>query len=112
MHYLVYGTDNNSSVAEPTPEMMEAMGKFIGEVMQAGALVATGALNSTGIRLRRTGGKFTTSESDSIVAKELMGGFAILKVNTQDEIIEWSKRFRDVIGDGESEIVQVFGPPD
>jgi hypothetical protein len=29
-----------------------------------------------------------------------------------EKAIEWSKRFREIVGDGESEIVQLFGPDD
>ena len=47
-----------------------------------------------------------------IEAKGLTGGFAVIRVNSLEEAIEWSKRFRSIIGDGESEIVQVFGPED
>jgi hypothetical protein len=38
-----------------------------------------------------------------IELKELMGGFAVLEVNSLDEAIEWSKRFLQIIGEGESE---------
>jgi hypothetical protein len=37
---------------------------------------------------------------------------AVIQVNSLEEAIEWSKRFRQIVGDGESEIVQVFGPDD
>lgn len=39
-------------------------------------------------------------------------GWAVLRPNSLEEAIEWSKRFRKVVGDGESEIVQIFGPED
>ena len=47
-----------------------------------------------------------------IEAKELTGGFAVIQVNSLEEAIEWSKRFRQIVGEGETEIVQVFGPAD
>ena len=47
-----------------------------------------------------------------IELKELTGGFAVIQVESLEEAIEWSKRFRKIVGDGESEIVQVFGPGD
>jgi hypothetical protein len=36
----------------------------------------------------------------------------VIEVPSLEEAIEWSKRFRQIVGDGESEIVQVFGPQD
>jgi hypothetical protein len=41
-----------------------------------------------------------------------MGGWAVIRVKSLEEAIEWCKRFRKIVGDGESEIVQVFGPED
>ena len=113
MQFLVYGTDPSlEETPPPTPEMMEQMGQFIGEAMQAGVVVTTGALNPQGTRLRLAGGKFTISDGPFIEAKELTGGFAVIQVNSLEEAIEWSKRFRQIIGEGETEIVQVFGPAD
>ena len=89
---------------------MAEMGKFIGEAMQAGVLVTTGALPPKGTRLQFSGGKFTVTDGPFIELKELMGGWAVLQVKSLDEAIEWCKRFRKLIGEGETEIVQIFGP--
>ena len=113
MQFLVYDPNYNpETVAPPTPELMAKMGKFIGEAMQAGVLVTTGALQPKGTRLRLSGGKFTVTDGPFIELKELMGGWAVLRANSLEEAIEWCKRFRNIVGDGESEIVQVFGPED
>ncbi|HLE28883.1 MAG TPA: YciI family protein [Anaerolineales bacterium] len=113
MQFLVYDPNYNpETVAPPTPELMAEMGKFIGEAMQAGVLVTTGALQPKGTRLRLSGGKFTVTDGPFIELKELMGGWAVLRANSLEEAIEWCKRFRNIVGDGESEIVQVFGPED
>ena len=47
-----------------------------------------------------------------IELKELMGGWAVIQADSLEEAIEWCKRFRQIVGDGESEIVQIFGPQD
>ncbi|HEU5099851.1 MAG TPA: YciI family protein [Roseiflexaceae bacterium] len=113
MQFLVYDPNQNMEAsAPPTPEMLEQMGTFIAEAMQAGVVVTTGALNPKGTRLRLADGKFTVSDGPFIEAKELTGGFAVIEVSSLEEAIEWSKRFRQIVGDGESEIVQVFGPGD
>jgi hypothetical protein len=111
MQFLVYDPNYKPEAATPpTPELMEEMGKFVGEGIQAGVLVTTGALQPKGTRLRLSGGKFTVTDGPFIELKELMGGWAVLRVRSLDEAIEWSKRFRSLVGDGESEIVQIFGP--
>jgi len=113
MQFLIYDPNFNPEAATPpTPELMAEMGKFIGEAMQAGVLVSTGALQPKGKRLRLAGGKFTVTDGPFIELKELLGGFAVIRVKSLEEAIEWSKRFRKIVGDGESEIVQLFGPDD
>ena len=111
MQFLVYDPNWNPEAATPpSPEFMEEMGKFIGEAMQSGKLVTTGALQARGTRLKLADGKFTVTDGPFIEAKELTGGFAVIQADSLEEAIEWSKRFRQIVGDGESEIVQVFGP--
>jgi hypothetical protein len=113
MQFMVYDPNYNpEGGAPPTPELMAEMGKFIEEATQAGALVATGALNPKGTRLLLKGGKFTVTDGPFIELKELLAGWAVIQVKSLDEAIEWCKRFRKIVGEGESEIVQVFGPHD
>ncbi len=113
MQFLVYDPNWKPETATPpTPELMAEMGKFMAEAIQAGALVATGALQPKGKRLKLSNGKFTVTDGPFIELKELMGGWAVIRANSLDEAIEWCKRFRKIVGDGESEIVQVFGPED
>ena len=113
MQFLVYDPNfNPENVTPPTPEMMEEMGACIGEALQAGVLVVTGALQPQATRLRLSDGKFTVTDGPYIELKELLAGFAVIDVPSLEEAIEWSKRFRKIVGDGESEIVQLFGPHD
>ncbi len=114
MRFMIYDPtfDPNGDTPQPTPEVMAAMGTFIGEAMQAGVLVATGALMPTGTRLRLSNGKFSVTDGPFIELKELLAGFAVIEVGSLEEAIEWSKGFRKIVGDGESEIVQVFGAED
>ena len=113
MQFLVYDPKfDPETAAPPTPELMAEMGEFIGEAIQAGVLVATGALQPQGKRLRLSEGKFTVTDGPFIELKELMGGWAVIQADSLEEAIEWCKRFRQIVGDGESEIVQIFGPQD
>jgi len=113
MQFLVYDPNPIPEAADPpSPEMMAEMGEFIQEASAAGIMVATGALQPEGKRLRLAAGKFTVTDAPMIEAKELMGGFAVIQVSSLEEAIEWSKRFRQIVGDGESEIVRLFGPED
>jgi hypothetical protein len=113
MQFMVYDPNFNPEEAlPPTPELMAEMGKFIEEATKAGVVVATGALNPKCTRLKLSGGKFTVTDGPFIELKELLAGFAVIQVKSLDEAVEWCKRFRKIVGDGESEIVQVFGSED
>jgi hypothetical protein len=97
---------------EPTPEMMEAMGAFVEEATKAGVLLATGGLAPTamGTKITYANGEFTVTDGPFAEAKELVGGWALMETRDKDEAIEWTKRFLQVAGGGESRIRQVFGP--
>jgi hypothetical protein len=112
MQFLVYDPNPSPDITPPTPEFMAEMGKFIEEAIQAGVVVTTGALQPKGTRLRLAGGTFTVTDGPFIEVKELTGGFAVIQVESLEQAIEWSKRFRQIVGDGESEIVRLFGPDD
>jgi hypothetical protein len=36
----------------------------------------------------------------------------VIEAESLEEAIEWCKRFRSIVGDGETEIVRVYGPHD
>jgi hypothetical protein len=96
--------------APPTPEEMATMGKLIEEGMKAGWLLSTeGCLPTTqGARVRRAGGKLTAIDGPFTESKEVVGGFAILKANSQDEAIELARKFLQVAGEGECELRQLY----
>ena len=108
MRFLMYSVDAIQP-APPTPEMLAEVGKFTEDTKRAGVLLATGGLGPNSTRVRNTGGKLTVLDGPFAEAKELTGGFALVEVKTRDEAIEWARRFRKIVGDGESVIQEVFG---
>jgi hypothetical protein len=94
----------------PTEAEMTAMGKLIESGMKAGWLVATeGCLPSAlGARVRFSAGKMTVTDGPFTEAKELVGGFAILRTNSKQEAIERAKQFLPVAGEGECELPQLY----
>jgi hypothetical protein len=98
----------------PTEHDMAAMGNLIEEMTKAGVLLATeGCLPSAkGARVRYSGGKFTVIDGPFTETKELIAGFALFQVKSKEEAIEWTKRFLEVAGDGESEIRQLYEAED
>ena len=94
----------------PTQEEMAEMGKLIEEGFKAGWLVATeGCLpTALGARVRRDGDEITVKDGPFTEAKEVVGGFAILKANSKAEAIELTRKFLKVAGNGECELRQVY----
>src|SRR5437764_5749416 len=94
----------------PTQEEMARMGKLVEEGMKAGWLVATeGCLPTTlGARVRRSGSNLSVTDGPFTEAKEVVGGFAILKVNSKEEAIQLTRNFLQVAGEGECELRQLY----
>jgi hypothetical protein len=96
--------------APPSQEEMSRMGKLIEDGFKAGWLVSTeGCLPSAlGARVRRSGGSLTVTDGPFTEAKELVGGFAILRTNSKQEAIELARQFLAVVGEGECELRQIY----
>lgn len=62
MQFLIYDSNSNPEASPPPrPEMMAEIEQFIAEATSAGIVVATGALQPKGTRLRLKRGQFTVS---------------------------------------------------
>jgi hypothetical protein len=114
MRFLcIYRAGKPESDAPPTEQEMASMGALIGEMAQAGVLLATeGCLPSAkGARVRLGAGRTSVTDGPFTESKELIAGFAILEVRSKAEAVEWTKRFMAVAGDGESELRQLHDAP-
>lgn len=94
----------------PSQDEMVSMGKLVEEGMKAGWLVSTeGCLPSAlGARVRMSNGNLSVTDGPFTEAKELVGGFAILKANSKAEAIQLAKDFLKVVGNGECELRQIY----
>jgi hypothetical protein len=88
---------------------------------KSGVLVSTGGLypSAKGARLRLSGGKITVTDGPFTETKEMIGGYAIVRVNSKEEALELSRRFMqihaDVLGPGyelDAEARQMYEPSD
>jgi hypothetical protein len=89
------------------------MGRLIEEGMKAGWLLGTeGCLPSaTGARVRRSAGEITVTDGPFTESKEIVGGFALLQVQSKEQAVELTRNFLRVAGDGECEIRQLYEAP-
>ena len=113
MRFLCIYKPGKPEGTPPTQQEMTNMGKLIQDMTEEGVLLATeGCLPSKlGARIRLSDGKFTVTDGPFTEAKEIIGGFALIQVNSKEEAIEQTKRFLKVAGGGESEIRQVYEAP-
>jgi hypothetical protein len=90
MHKMNERAEND---APPDPAVMQKMGALIGEMTAAGVLESTNGLASTkkGARIQFSGGKHTVIDGPFSETKELVAGFAILKLPSLAAAIEWGR---------------------
>ncbi|MFF1867618.1 YciI family protein [Streptomyces sp. CB03911] len=107
MRYLM---TTKATDTAPDETLFIEMGKFIEELSAAGVLLATGGLEPGGILVTSSGDEITVTDGPFAEAKEAVAGFALIEVRSKEEAIELARRFRRIVGDGESVVQQVFGP--
>ena len=111
---LLKADKSSEAGVPPSPELLARMGKFIDEITRAGVLVASDGLkpSSFGTRVRLSDGNFTMTDGPFAETKELVASYALFEVPSKEEAIHWTKRFLEVLGEGECEIRPLFGPED
>jgi hypothetical protein len=107
MRFLMTTGENSR---QPDEALFAEMGAFIDEMTAAGKLVVTGGLGPDARRMETVGDEVTVTDGPFTEAKEAILGFAIIDAGSWDEAMEIAKRFRAIVGDGQSTMHQVFGP--
>lgn len=78
--------------------LMDAMGVFVGEKMKSGAVTETAGLKATkdGFRVTSSGGKLKITDGPFAESKEIVGGFALVSVASQQEALDLAKEFMEL----------------
>ena len=111
---LLKADKDSESGAPPSPELLEACGKFIEEITKAGVLLASDGLqpSAKGKRVRLAGGRTTVMDGPFTESKELIASYALLEVKSMAEAVEWTTRFLRALGGGECEIRPLYEAPE
>ena len=112
---MVKATADSEAGAMPSSELLEAMGKFNEELVDAGVMLAGEGLHpsSRGARVRFEGRQRTVIDGPFGETKELVAGFWLWQVRSMDEAIEWAKRCPNPMpGPSELEIRPIFEAED
>jgi len=104
--------------AGPPAALMDAMGRFMQKSFQDGSLVDTGGLlpSKDGFRLRLTNRTLSVTDGPFTESKEVIGGWAILKADSQAEAKRIAQEFMELHRrywpefEGESEVRPMFDP--
>ena len=108
---FVKATQDSEAGTMPTQEMLEAMGKYNDELIQAGIMLAGEGLHPSakGKRVRFSGAERTVIDGPFAETEELVAGFWMWQVKSMDEAVEWLKRCPNPMpGDSEIEIRPIY----
>jgi len=95
-----------TKILPPDQRRYAEMNKFIEEHAKAGKLFLAGGWDPTTpcTVVKRSGDKVTVTDGPFAEAKEMVGGFAVLDVQSKEEVLEIARRFVALAGEGTSEI--------
>ncbi len=108
---FVKATEDSEKGVLPTPELLEAMGKYNEELVDAGILVAADGLkpSSEAKRIGFDGAGRTVIDGPFAETRELVAGFWLWEVKDMDEAVAWVNRCPNPMpGPSEIEIRPLF----
>ena len=108
---FVKATEDSEKGTLPAPEMLEAMGRFNEELVNAGVLLAADGLkpSSQAKRVAFEGAGRTIIDGPFAETRELVAGFWLWQVKDMDEAVAWVKRCPNPMpGPSEIEIRPVY----
>lgn len=108
---MVKATKDSEAGIMPSTELLEAMGKYNEELVNAGIMLAGDGLkpSSQGKRVAFDGAKRSVIDGPFAETRELVAGFWMWEVKDMAEAIEWVKRCPNPMpGPSEIEIRPVF----
>jgi hypothetical protein len=112
---LVKATNDSEAGIMPSTELLEAMGKYNEELVNAGILLAGEGLHPSvkGKRVAFDGPRRTVMDGPFAETRELVAGFWLWGVKDMAEAVEWVKRCPNpMLGPSEIEIRPVFDMAD
>ncbi len=112
---LVKATQESEAGVMPSTELLEAMGRYNEELVNAGILLAGEGLHpsSKGKRVAFDGPRRTVIDGPFAQTRELVAGFWLWQVKDMAEAVEWVKRCPNPMpGPSEIEIRPVFEAAD
>lgn len=108
---MVKATEISEAGVMPSQALLEAMGKFNEELVNAGVMLAAEGLHSSsrGVRVAFDGQHRQVIDGPFTETRELVAGFWLWQVRSLEEAVEWVKRCPNPMpGPSEIEIRPIF----
>jgi len=88
------GYEKAEANAMPEAKLVAAMTKYNNDLTKAGVLLSGEGLHpaAKGARVRFSGGKATVTHGPFPEAKELLGGYWVIRVKSKEEAVDWARR--------------------
>ena len=91
---IIKANEESEAGIMPSEQLLNAMGKFNEELVNAGVMLAGEGLHpsSKAKRIKFSGGNRIVTDGPFAETRELIAGFWIWKVNSMEEALEWAQR--------------------
>jgi hypothetical protein len=117
MRYMVF-VKMAANVGDAPPALQEAMGGEMGAMFANGSMIDAGGLWSQITEIRLADDGVTTTDGPYTEAKEVVGGYSILEVRSEEEAVENARRVIQLHQEhwpswrGSVEVRRIAGPDD
>jgi hypothetical protein len=117
MRFMIirHADEQTEAGAMPSQELMEQMGSYMMEMVNAGGMLAGDGLqpSSKGARVRFAGGETTVVDGPFAETKELVAGYNVIDVGSREEAIAWVERWPAAVDNNPTiEIRRIFEADD
>ena len=112
---MVKANEDSEAGVPPTKEQLQGMLRLMEDMAKAGILFGGDGLkpSSFGKRYKISGGKVVdVTDGPFAETKELLAGYALVQVDSWEELEKWTERFAEAQGDGEVEIRPLYESSD
>jgi hypothetical protein len=99
MRYMMFIKHTEDYRGKPIPPaLLEAMGEFIGEYSKQGKFIDGAGLKSShkGKRIKLRNGQLSVVDGPFTESKELVGGYAIVDVDSDEEALDIATKFMEL----------------
>jgi hypothetical protein len=114
MRFMIIVKSTPEFEAETTQQkrdekLLAAMADYHEALSRAGVLLDAGGLQPSrmGWRIHYDGQKRTVVDGPFTESKDLIAGFTTIEVRSRDEVLEWSRRYPNPVGEGRPAVIEV-----